>query len=137
MLDAGSQVTIPDVLLIEDAWRFRALIKAQLMELGFEVLRLPALEAGVKLLSALDRARPRLVVVDTVGQSEVLRLLPQLRAVAGDIPIVLCTGPYDEETLDFEPEDWAAVLVRPFTIGDLADTVIDILRRPEDPRAKD
>lgn len=116
-----------DVLLIEDAWRFRAAIKAQLMEMGLEVLRLPTLEAGVKLLSVLDHVRPRLIVADTVGQTDAAALLPRLRAVAGDIPIVLCTGPYDEALLELEHHHWDAVLVRPFTIGDLARTVVEVL----------
>jgi DNA-binding response OmpR family regulator len=116
-----------DVLLIEDAWRFRAAIKAQLMELGFEVLRLPTLEAGVKLLTALHRARPRLVVIDTVGQTDVSVMLPQLRAAAEDIPMILCTGPFDQEMLGLNPDDWAAMLVRPFTIGDLAARVLAFL----------
>ncbi|MFQ5344122.1 MAG: hypothetical protein ACE5F6_21480 [Anaerolineae bacterium] len=121
------QRIIPDVLLIEDAWRFRAAIKAQLMELGFQVLRLPTIEAGVKLLAVLHRARPRLVVVDTVGQTNAGEMLPQLRAAAEDIPMILCTGPFDREVLHFNPGDWAAILVRPFSIGDLVSRVIELL----------
>jgi DNA-binding response OmpR family regulator len=120
-------VSVPDVLLIEDAWRFRAAIKAQLMELGFEVLRLPTLEAGVKLLTALHRARPRLVIVDTIGQPHVSGLLPQLRAAAEGIPMILCTGPFDREMSHFNPDDWAAILVRPFSIGDLVGKVVQLL----------
>lgn len=127
MPDANGITAAPDVLLIEDAWRFRALIKAQLMEMGFEVLRLPTLEAGVRLLSVLNQTRPRLIVADTVGQAKAATLLPQLRAVAAGVPIVLCTGPYDEQVLDLDPDDWKAMLVRPFTIGDLAETVVEIL----------
>lgn len=115
------------MLLIEDAWRFRAAIKAQLMEMGFEVLRLPSLKAGVKLLSVVDQARPRLIVADTVGQADASTLLPHLRAAAEDIPIILCTGPYDEALLDVHAEDWDALLVRPFTIGDLAAKVVEFL----------
>ncbi len=117
-----------DVLLIEDAWRFRAAIKAQLTEMGLEVVRLPTLEAGVKLLSVLQQVRPRLIVADTVGQTNAAALLPQLRAIAGDTPIILCTGPYDREALDLDPDDWAAMLVRPFTIGDLAAKVAEMLK---------
>ncbi len=126
-MDTNGGATAPDVLLIEDAWRFRAAIKAQLMEMGFEVLRLPTLEAGIKLLSVVDQARPHLIVADTVGQADASTLLPQLRAVAEDIPIILCTGPYDEALLDINPEDWDAVLVRPFTIGGLAAKVVEFL----------
>lgn len=131
MIDTKGKVAAPDVLLIEDAWRFRALIKAQLMEMGFEVLRLPTLEAGVKLLSVLDLARPRLIVADTVRQKDTADLLPQLRAVAEDTPIILCSGPYDQEMLHAAPDDWDVVLVRPFTIGDLAETVVEILGRQD------
>lgn len=127
MQDINGEVVAPDVLLLEDAWRFRALIKAQLMEMGFEILRLPTLEAGVKLLSKLNQARPRLVVADTVGQENAAVLLPQLRDVAEGIPIVLCTGPYDEDVLDLSPDDWDVMLARPFTIGDLAERVTEIL----------
>ena len=121
------QRIVPDVLLIEDAWRFRAAIKAQLMELGFQVLRLSTIEAGVKLLAILERARPRLVVVDTVGQTNAGAVLPQLRAAAEDIPMILCTGPFDREMLHLNPDDWAAILVRPFSIGDLAGKVVELL----------
>ncbi|MFQ5855298.1 MAG: hypothetical protein ACE5LU_06620 [Anaerolineae bacterium] len=127
MSDTSDGTAAPDVLLIEDAWRFRVAIKAQLMAMGFDVVRLPTLEAGVKLLSVLDQTRPRLIIADTVGQTDAVTLLPQLQAVAEDIPIVLCTGPYDEQVLDLDPDNWKVVLVRPFTISDLAETVVEIL----------
>lgn len=126
MSDAKQRI-VPDVLLIEDAWRFRAAIKAQLMEMGYTVLRLPTLEAGVKLLAALHQARPRLVVIDTVGQTNAGGMLPQLRAAAEDIPMILCTGPFDREMLQLNPDDWAAILVRPLSIGDLAGKVVELL----------
>jgi len=127
MPDTNQGISVPDVLLIEDAWRFRAAIKAQLVEMGYTVLRLSTMEAGVKLLAVLHRALPRLVVVDTVGQTNPGGMLPQLRAVAEDIPMILCTGPFDREMLHFNPDDWAAILVRPFSIGDLVSRVIEFL----------
>jgi len=127
MPDTNQEVSIPDILLIEDAWRFRAAIKAQLMEMGYTVLRLSTIEAGVRLLTVLRRARPRLVIVDTVGQTNAGEMLPQLRSAAEDIPMILCTGPFDREILQLNPDDWAAILVRPFSIGDLAGKVVELL----------
>jgi DNA-binding response OmpR family regulator len=121
------RITPPDVLLIEAAWRFRTAIKAQLIEMGFEVVRLATLEAGLQLLSVLDQARPRLIIADTVGQQDAAVFLPRLRAAAEGIPIILCTGLYDRDMLDLDPGDWDAVLVRPFTIGDVADAVVRVV----------
>ena len=55
------------ILLIAADWQFRALVRAQLLEEGYEVQAFPDLEVA---LFHLERggSRPRLAIVDSQGQ---------------------------------------------------------------------
>src|SRR5207244_1790582 len=71
--------TSPDIVLLATEWRPRALIRAQLIEEGFEVVatnswaRMPRhLRPGIK---------PRLVFVDLQGLDDPIRVLGDLRVL--------------------------------------------------------
>ncbi|MFQ6059290.1 MAG: hypothetical protein ACE5MB_10490 [Anaerolineae bacterium] len=124
------------IVLIEQDWTTQALIKAQLEEEGNEVL---AVEGLGEARALLRRPRPDLIILDTIGQGCSKQNLDDLRQAAGGVPIVLCTGPYDRARLDLEARDFAALLIRPFTIGELAERVQEVLRGGAglNPRADD
>lgn len=115
------------ILLIEKKWVTQALIKAQLEEAGDEVLAVQGLEGALILLRAGWR-KPDLIIFDTFGQGCDDQALDDLCETAGDIPIILCTGPYDKAHLTLETRGFAALLIRPFTIGELAERVQEVLR---------
>lgn len=117
-----------DVLLIAEGWKARAFITAQLSEEGYEVMALRTIEEATMLLCR-GMVRPRLIILDTIGQSLGERALADLWSLAGDTPILICTGPYDLAQLDFRGMGLTDLLVRPFTVQDVVNAVRRLLGR--------
>jgi DNA-binding response OmpR family regulator len=70
----------PDIVLLATEWRPRALLRAQLIEEGFEVLATDTWTAMRRYLR--PRSKPRLVIVDLKG-------LPEPDQVLGDLKILM------------------------------------------------
>lgn len=115
-----------EIILIAKEWKARALITAQLSEEGYEVMALRTIEEAMMLLSR-GMIRPRLIILDTIGQSLKGYILADLHALAGNAPILVCTGPFDLAQFDFEGAGLTNLLVRPFTVGDVVNAVCEIL----------
>ena len=116
------------IILIAREWKARALITAQLSEEGYEVMALRTIEEAMMLLGR-GLVTPHLIILDTAGQSLKASILADLQALAGDAPILVCSGPFDLTQLDFEKAGFTNLLVRPFTVRDVVDKVNQILAR--------
>jgi len=114
------------IVLIAKQWKARAFIMAQLLEEGYEVMALRTIEEAMRLL-AQEMTRPRLIILDTLGQSLSETTLADLRALSGGTPMLLCTGPFDLAWLDLKEAEFADLLVRPFTVGDVVNAVREAL----------
>jgi DNA-binding response OmpR family regulator len=117
---------VSEIILVAREWKARALLRAQLLEEGHEVMALPTIEEAMMLLCR-GMVRPRLIILDTVGQSLKEPILADLQALAGDAPILVCTGPFDLARFDFKEAGLTDLLVRPFAIGDVVNAVREIL----------
>ena len=53
--------------------------------------------------------------------------MADLRILAGDAPILICTGPYDLARFDFRGMGFTELLVRPFSVQDVVDAVRKLL----------
>jgi DNA-binding response OmpR family regulator len=116
---------VEDVLLIAADWQFRRLVYAQLLEEGYSVLALPALEAA--LIYLLRGGEPsRLTVLDLQGQEVTGQQLQDLAQLTGQAPLIVCGGAIDRVTLT-QAGVPAKVLLRPFTVGDLVHEVRNAL----------
>jgi len=108
--------------LIAADWQFRRLVYAQLLEEGYSVLALPALEAAlVYLLRGGESSR--LTVLDLLGQDVRGEQLKDLAQLTGGAPLIVCGGAIDRSTLAQEGVPPARVLLRPFSVGDLVHEV--------------
>jgi DNA-binding response OmpR family regulator len=116
---------VREIVLVAKEWKTRALITAQLSEEGYQVLALRTIEEAVMLLGR-GMVRPRLIILDTPGQNLKEAILADLRALADDVPILACTGPFDLAQFDFEEAGFIK-LVRPFTVRDVVDKVGQVL----------
>ena len=107
-----------NVLLIAADRQFRRLVYAQLLEEGYSVLAVPALETALAHLLRGGEP-PRLAVLDLHGQAVTGQQLHDLSQLTGRAPLILCGGALDRAALAQADPPPAAVLLRPFTVGDL------------------
>ncbi|MFN2291923.1 MAG: hypothetical protein ACK2UC_12090 [Anaerolineae bacterium] len=110
------------ILLIAADWQFRALVRAQLLEEGYEVQAFPDLEVA---LFHLERggSRPRLAIVDSQGQRIEPDAVSRLWELMDQGPLLLCAGLLDRGILDRAGMPPARLLVRPFCVGDVVTEV--------------
>jgi DNA-binding response OmpR family regulator len=106
------------ILVIAADWQFRALVRAQLLEEGYEVQAFPDLEVALFHLEH-GGSRPQLAILD----SKDLRIEPdsvsQLWRLMDQGPLLLCAGLLDRGLLDQVGMPPARLLVCPFSVGDV------------------
>jgi len=97
------------------------------LEEGFGVLAVERLEAGLRLLLS-GRFGFHLLIWDLMGSSATPETLALLRSAAGDIPVLILSGPFQQAGLDFTASGFPHILIRPFTVQDVIATVKALLR---------
>jgi len=113
---------VGEILLIAADWQLRALVRAQLLEEGYQVRALPSL--NVALASLLRGAEPPcLTIVDMQGCRIEPCALADLWRLAGQAPLIVCGGAASQATLARKDLPPVQVLLRPFRVGDLVGQV--------------
>ena len=112
------------VLLVDDEAAIRAVVRQALEEFGYRVLLCEAGAEAVRVFKA-SRAEIRLVVTDMMmPEMDGPTLVQALRAVDPAVRIVGITGVADDATMkQVQGLHLAAMLAKPFTIGQLLATV--------------
>lgn len=112
-----------EILLIAADWKFRALVRAQLLEEGFEVKTFPSVKIALAFLLGSGE-QPRLTIVDLQGEEHEAQALSDLRRLTEGTPLILCGGALGRRILNKvapsqKDRSPARVLLRPFRVGDL------------------
>jgi DNA-binding response OmpR family regulator len=118
------------ILLIAADRRFRTLVRAQLLEEGFEVSAWPSLEYALAHLLRGGEP-PQLIILDAEGIEIKARVVADVWQLTGQAPLLLCAGVYSRAELDREGFPPARVLLRPFRVEDVAQEVRKVLGRSE------
>jgi len=108
---------LPVVLLVlPDHWP-RALLRAELVERGYDAVGVPDLRTVFRWPSLAEgRGTVRLVVLDEMAvEGEERWILDQVLAEHGRPPVVLLARAREESPVG----PWARVVRRPFTLGDV------------------
>jgi DNA-binding response OmpR family regulator len=124
---------VDEILLIAADWQLRALVRAQLLAEGYEVMALPSLEVGLAHL-VRSEGSPCLAIVDTQGLGVEAGMLVDLWQLTGRVPLILCGGVWNRAELAQEDLPPAEVLLRPFRVGDLVSQVQRMLGCTENDR---
>ena len=126
-------MTPPDVVVLGPEWRERALLSAQLLEEGYEVVATDAWPIPRRLLRS--GMKPRALIVDLQGLPEPREALDEIRGVipAEQVVVVTALGtisPEEIRTLGFH------VISRPTTVGDIVAAAAALLgvKSPHDLR---
>jgi hypothetical protein len=113
----------PVVWLIDpDHWP-RALLRAELIERGYDAIGFTSMEDAIFRLAVERRRRPRLVLVNLSAQ-EVTRGAVALLG-AGGVPVLGVAGATDAAAAGL---DLTAVLRRPVSLGHIADAIEQAVR---------
>ncbi len=102
------------VLVVGREWKFRALLRAQLREEGYEALAFETLEDA-----EAEQAGAAALVFDTTDAGA--EWLPALRRLE-HLPVVVVAGA--EEWLEIER---ATILRRPLSVGDIVSVVREVI----------
>jgi len=116
-----------DILLIAADWHSRTLTLAELQELGYDVIAVPGLYDGLKMVLR-SQVAPRLALVDMAqddfGTPE--RVNELVQALPG-VPVMLVVGAFERASYARLSDRLAALMVRPVRIGEIVDRVRALL----------
>ncbi len=118
--------TEPIVWIIDRHQWPRALLRAELIERGFDALGYEEIAEALAVLHH-PRADPPQVIVLELREQDLHREILGPLAEAG-VPIVILGGIKELNEPAIQEFAWAAVLKRPFTIGAVADQVEELAR---------
>ena len=80
-----------EILLISADWQFRALVRAQLLEEGFQVRALPSLEDALATLMR-GSEQPRVTILDLQGVEGEARAVSDLWRLTGEASGIISTS---------------------------------------------
>ncbi len=103
----------------------RADLRAELIERGFDAVGFIRLEPVLAALQRTSSPRPRVLIVELRGQQFGAPELQKL--AASNVPIVLLAGALEMQQPEIMQFEWAALMKRPVTLGQIADEVETIV----------
>jgi hypothetical protein len=114
----------PIVWIVDSEQWPRANLRAELIERGYDAVGHIALSPVLAALRGTCEAIPRALVLELRNQ-EVTRTDLQTLAATG-IPVIILGGAVELQQPGIGELQWAAVMRRPVTLGEIADTVQQI-----------
>jgi CheY-like chemotaxis protein len=104
------------ILIVGREWKFRALLRAQLREEGYEALAFETLQDA-----EAERASGAALVFDT-AECKPEEWRPQLEQLAASLPVVVVAGA--DEPVDIA---WARILRRPVRLADVVSALQEVI----------
>jgi CheY-like chemotaxis protein len=125
---AGGRVS--RVLVVDDDAEVRAVVRASLKHLGYEVEDVPDADSALAVLK--DRAVDfDLLITDVMmPRMDGITLLRRVRSFAPQLPVVLFSGHVTEEDLWLPDLHDVPLLTKPFSLATLCAVVRDALSAP-------
>jgi CheY-like chemotaxis protein len=114
----------PDILLLVNHWPRRALLRAQLIEEGYEVVATDDSATAKSYVHAL--LKPRLVIVDLQDLADATAVLDQLQAHIQPTRVLVLTALGTITPEELRPRGFHA-LARPATMSDIVRKASELL----------
>ena len=105
------------ILIVGREWKFRALVRAELRELGYEALGAETLDEAGKWIAASTEV-PAAIVCDLAESDDPGRDLDQLELLARRVPVVLLASRASVPDPEALPKG-LSVLYRPLSVADV------------------
>lgn len=111
----------PRVWLIDSQQWPRACLRAELLERGWDAVGFQTVSQALAAIGSINIAKPEVVVIEFMGSPPMDLEMEAL--MRHGIPTIVLGGHVELNRDAVSRHDWAAVLQRPFTIGEAADAV--------------
>jgi hypothetical protein len=118
----------PVVWIIDRQQWPRAYLRAELIERGLDAVSYMEIVHALRSLQHPTTAKPRVIVIELREQSLEQKTLEELRRTG--LPVIVLGGTSELNEKMIKKFEWATVMRRPFTIGDVADRVEKLLKHP-------
>jgi len=110
------------VLVVEEDWQFRALLRAQLIEEGLEVEAYETVRTALATLEETDLL-PAMLVADLFASDDPSTNLEQLATWASQIPIWIIAGRNLMAEKRLKGRGFEVILFRPVDMGELVEQI--------------
>lgn len=118
---------MPQICIVGRDWKFRALVRAELREQGYEALGMETLdEVGQSL--ACGEVSPAALVFDLSESDDPDRDIDTLRLLARALPVLLIASHSNAPALATAPEG-ITLLFRPLAIADVVNRIHTLLAK--------
>lgn len=117
----------PDIVILGTEWQFRALLRAQLIEAGFDVVATDTWQTARPFLR--PGMKPRLVIVDVQGLPIPDTVLSELSVLMkpSRVLVLLALGALSAEEIQDFGFHW---LKRPVSIDEIVGAAVSVLNEP-------
>lgn len=132
--DAGSRKL--RVLVVDDDAEVRAVVRASLEHLGYEVEDLPDADSALIMLKDRRSDFDLLLTDVMMPRMDGISLLRKVRGFAPELPVVLFSGHVTEEDLWLPDLHDVPLLTKPFSLATLCAVVRDAMQRAGGGRPK-
>lgn len=105
----------------------RALLRAELIERGYDPYGFITIRDALDSLSRPNSSRPELIILELRDQSIVPLLTERIRNLA--IPTILLAGNAELNDPLIQQHKWAVILKRPVSLGKIADVVQEVVSK--------
>ena len=125
----GETETKPVVWIIDSQQWPRANLRALLIDRGFDAIAFVDLEHALAVLDQPDYSKPHIVVIEIQGLSPTKEELNSLIRLC--IPMVALAGAVEMNQEWTKQVKWTALIQRPMTLGQVADSIEKLMEIPK------
>ena len=115
------------ILWVIDSEQPRALLRAELIERGYDPYGFITISDALDSLSRASSSKPQLIILELRGQNLSGRVVEGIRNLG--IPIIVLGGTAELNDSLIQQQQWSVILRRPVSLGKIADVVQQLISK--------